>query len=101
MTSVLLRHFIFSASADIFLRSKEWKNRDHEKKHVLGYSEKQEQIYVNTFILLASQLSYKMETSTYFNRENDNISYFMKDPYIRRKVLYFPLLVLLLPIIFL
>jgi len=43
------------------------------KKHVLGYSEKQEQIYVNTFLLLASQLSYEMEISTYCNTKNDSI----------------------------
>jgi hypothetical protein len=46
--------------------------------HVLGYSEKQEQIYVSTFISLASQLSYKMETPTYINMENDNVPYFIK-----------------------
>jgi len=77
MTSLFPRHFIFSVSADIFLRSKEWKRYGHEK-HVLGYSEKQEQIYVSSFISLANHLSYKMETSAYFNRENDNVSYFMK-----------------------
>ena len=73
---VLLRQFIFSVSADIFLRSKKWNSRGHEKT-CLGILRKTRTDLRNTFLLLASQLSYKTETSTYFNRENVNISYLL------------------------